>query len=42
MLGWVDNINGPMGILLASVLGISKTMHIDPENRLDMIPVLNL
>ena len=40
--GWVDNINGPMGILLASVLGISKTMHIDPENRLDMIPVLNL
>lgn len=37
--GWVDNFNGPMGILLASVLGISKTMYCDPKNVLDMIPV---
>lgn len=37
--GWVDNFNGPMGVLLASCLGISKTMYCDPKNNLDMIPV---
>lgn len=37
--GWVDNFNGPMGILLASTLGINKTMYCDPKNTLDMIPV---
>lgn len=37
--GWVDNVNGPMGILLASTLGFCKTMHCDPQNVLDMIPV---
>ena len=37
--GYVDNINGPMGILLASHIGISKTMLCDPKNILDMLPV---
>lgn len=35
----MDNFNGPMGVLLASALGISKTMYCDPKNNLDMIPV---
>jgi hypothetical protein len=39
IVGWVCNINGPMGILLASILGISRTMYCDSENRLDIIPV---
>jgi hypothetical protein len=30
---------GPMGILLASAVGLSKTMYCDPENQLDFIPV---
>lgn len=37
--GWVDNFNGPMGILLASILGLSKTMICDPQNVLDLCPV---
>jgi fatty acyl-CoA reductase len=37
--GYVDNINGPMGILLASHIGLSKTMLCDPKNTLDMLPV---
>ena len=37
--GYVDNFNGPMGILLASHIGISKTMLCDPKNILDMLPV---
>ncbi|XP_070495781.1 putative fatty acyl-CoA reductase CG5065 [Chironomus tepperi] len=37
--GYVDNFNGPMGILLASHIGISKTMLCDPKNVLDMLPV---
>jgi alcohol-forming fatty acyl-CoA reductase len=38
-LGWVDNLNGPMGMLLASCIGIIKTIHVDPDNRPDTIPV---
>ncbi|XP_070495733.1 putative fatty acyl-CoA reductase CG5065 [Chironomus tepperi] len=37
--GYVDNFNGPMGILLASHVGISKTMLCDPNTVLDMCPV---
>jgi alcohol-forming fatty acyl-CoA reductase len=28
-----------MGILIASSLGLSKTMYADPKNVMDMIPV---
>jgi fatty acyl-CoA reductase len=35
----VDNFNGPMGILLASCIGISKTMYCDRENVMDLMPV---
>lgn len=34
-----SDLNGPMGILLASVLGLARTMCCDSENRLDLIPV---
>lgn len=37
--GYVDNFNGPMGILLASHIGISKTMRCNPNVVLDMCPV---
>jgi fatty acyl-CoA reductase len=37
--GYVDNFNGPMGILLASHIGISKTMQCNPNVVLDMCPV---
>ncbi|XP_070495680.1 putative fatty acyl-CoA reductase CG5065 [Chironomus tepperi] len=37
--GYVDNFNGPMGMLLASHIGIIKTAYGDPKNVLDMLPV---
>ncbi|KAG5674910.1 hypothetical protein PVAND_004855 [Polypedilum vanderplanki] len=37
--GYVDNFNGPMGILLASAVGITKTMYCDEKNVLDCLPV---
>lgn len=37
--GWTDNVNGPMGIILVSALGICKTMYADPKNVLDFCPV---
>jgi fatty acyl-CoA reductase len=37
--GYVDNLNGPMGILMASCAGVSKTMYCDPKNIMDQSPV---
>ena len=37
--GWIDNVNGPIGILLAFAVGVNKTMYCDPNNNLDMVPV---
>jgi len=37
--GWIDNFNGPMGLLLGCGLGIARTMYCDPNNKCDFIHV---
>uniref|UniRef100_A0A1A9VC23 Fatty acyl-CoA reductase n=1 Tax=Glossina austeni TaxID=7395 RepID=A0A1A9VC23_GLOAU len=36
--GWVDNVNGPCGLLLTASLGLTHTGHISPHTKLNMIP----
>lgn len=37
--GWVDNINGPTGMVLASGKGLLRTMLFDSKAYADLIPV---
>lgn len=37
--GWVDNFNGPVGLLVGSGIGITRTMNCDPNNFADFTPV---
>lgn len=37
--GWVDNLNGPMGLLVAAGKGVLRSMHCKGENRAQVIPV---
>ncbi|UYV79094.1 hypothetical protein LAZ67_17001112 [Cordylochernes scorpioides] len=37
--GWVDNMNGPTGIIVASMKGIFSSMHCDRSCVADLIPV---
>lgn len=37
--GWIDNFNGPVGLLVGSGLGIMRTMYCDPDNIADFTPV---
>jgi alcohol-forming fatty acyl-CoA reductase len=37
--GWVDNFNGPVGLLIGSGLGILRTMYCNPDNIADFTPV---
>jgi alcohol-forming fatty acyl-CoA reductase len=37
--GWIDNFNGPVGLLVGSGLGITRTMFCDPDNIADFTPV---
>ncbi|XP_018318430.1 putative fatty acyl-CoA reductase CG5065 [Agrilus planipennis] len=37
--GWVDNWNGPTGIITAAGKGIFRTMLCDPNKKADLIPV---
>lgn len=37
--GWVDNFNGPVGILIGCGLGITRTMYANPDNVADFTPV---
>ncbi|XP_052738805.1 putative fatty acyl-CoA reductase CG5065 [Bicyclus anynana] len=39
MPGWVDNFNGPVGIMVASGKGILRTLYASVDNSLDYIPV---
>lgn len=39
MPGWVDNINGSTGILVAFMKGLLRTMLITPDCKVDLIPV---
>ena len=37
--GWVDNLNGPTGILAAAGVGLMQTMYAKRYKRADLIPV---
>lgn len=37
--GWVDNFNGPLGMLVACGIGLLRTNYGDPNTVCDMIPV---
>lgn len=39
MPGWVDNKNGPTGLIIASGKGVIRTMHCEPSYQADAIPV---
>ncbi|KAJ8958397.1 hypothetical protein NQ318_002179 [Aromia moschata] len=36
--GWIDNFNGPVGILVASGKGIMRSVYADPEVIADYVP----
>lgn len=37
--GWVDTLNGPMGLLVGAGKGVIRSMHCKGENRAQVIPV---
>ncbi|XP_030767994.1 putative fatty acyl-CoA reductase CG5065 [Sitophilus oryzae] len=37
--GWVDNLNGPTGILIGAGKGVIRTMHCNPDFIADIVPV---
>ncbi|CAK1546368.1 unnamed protein product [Leptosia nina] len=37
--GWVDNLNGPTGLLIGSGKGVIRSMHCEPSYTADAIPV---
>ncbi|KAJ3639227.1 hypothetical protein Zmor_003907 [Zophobas morio] len=37
--GWVDNFNGPMGVLVGYGKGLVRIMYSDPNNIMDSVPV---
>ena len=37
--GWIDNFNGPVGLLLGSGLGIMRSMYCSPDSIADFTPV---
>ncbi|XP_050091386.1 putative fatty acyl-CoA reductase CG5065 [Anopheles aquasalis] len=39
MVGWVDNFNGPTGLLVSAGMGITRTAYIQQTNRINIIPV---
>ncbi|XP_026485989.2 putative fatty acyl-CoA reductase CG5065 [Vanessa tameamea] len=39
LFGWVDNINGPTGLLIGSGKGVIRSMHCKPSYLADAIPV---
>ncbi|XP_052749114.1 putative fatty acyl-CoA reductase CG5065 [Galleria mellonella] len=39
MPGWLDNFNGPVGLMIASGKGLLRSLHTDPDLIADYIPV---
>ncbi|XP_075988839.1 putative fatty acyl-CoA reductase CG5065 [Anticarsia gemmatalis] len=39
MPGWVDNLNGPTGLLVGAGKGVIRTMHCNENYQADVIPV---
>lgn len=36
--GWIDNFNGPVGILVASGKGIMRSVYASPDTMADYVP----
>ncbi|KAK4878652.1 hypothetical protein RN001_011158 [Aquatica leii] len=39
MPGWIDNLNGPTGLLVGAGKGVIRSMHCEPSYEADIIPV---
>jgi len=39
MPGWVDNLNGPIGLLIGAGKGIIRSMHCNGNYHAELIPV---
>lgn len=39
MPGWVDNLNGPVGIMIGAGKGVIRTMLCNPDYNAEVIPV---
>lgn len=37
--GWVDSLNGPIGIIYGAAKGVLRSMLVDPNGMFEMIPV---
>jgi fatty acyl-CoA reductase len=37
--GWVDNLNGPIGLLVGGGKGVIRSMHCKGENEAQVVPV---
>ncbi|XP_047368535.1 putative fatty acyl-CoA reductase CG5065 [Vespa velutina] len=37
--GWVDNLNGPIGIIIGAGKGVIRSMHCNPNYHAEVIPV---
>lgn len=37
--GWVDNLNGPVGLLIAAGKGVVRSMYCNGEYHAELIPV---
>ncbi|XP_032674186.1 fatty acyl-CoA reductase wat-like [Odontomachus brunneus] len=36
--GWINNLYGPVGVVMGSGLGLLRTLHCMPENTADLVP----
>lgn len=39
MEGWVDSLNGPMGVMIAAGKGVIRSMHCDGDCKAEIITV---
>lgn len=39
MPGWVDNLNGPVGLLVGGGKGVIRSMHCNANYHAEVIPV---
>lgn len=37
--GWIDNLYGATGIAVGAAVGLLRTLHGDPNNTADLVPV---
>lgn len=39
MPGWVDNLNGPTGLLIGAGKGVIRSMHCNGDYHAEVVPV---